>query len=52
MVGIFNYPNNINLIHRGRAKVSASVKCLVLTVTKQKMNVERSLLDDIKTKQL
>jgi hypothetical protein len=24
------HPNNINLIHRGRAKVSVSVKCLVL----------------------
>jgi hypothetical protein len=23
------HPNNINLIHRGRAKVSVSVKCLV-----------------------
>jgi hypothetical protein len=24
------HPNNINLIHRGRAKVSVSVRCLVL----------------------
>jgi hypothetical protein len=26
----FIHPNNINLIHRGRAKVSVSVRCLVL----------------------
>ena len=24
------HPNNINLIHKGRAKVNVSVKCLVL----------------------
>jgi hypothetical protein len=27
---ILIHPNSINLIHRGRAKVSVSVKCLVL----------------------
>jgi len=27
------HPNNINLIHRGRSKVSASVRCLVLVKT-------------------